>query len=51
MRARKIGRVSEVLRTGARPIGIGRAICPGLWFNTKLIIQQLTTTEIKIPKF
>ena len=51
MRARKIGRVSEVLRTGARPIGIGRAICQGLWFNTKLIIQQLTTTEIKIPKF
>ena len=28
-RTRKIGRVSEVLRAGACPIGIGRAICPG----------------------
>ena len=30
VRARKIGRVSEVLRAGTRPIGIGLAICPGL---------------------
>ena len=27
MRARKIGRVTEVLCAWARPIGIGRAIC------------------------
>ena len=27
--ARKIKRVSEVLRAGTRPIGIGRAIFPG----------------------
>ena len=30
MRARNIGHVSEVLRARARPIGIGRAIGPGL---------------------
>ena len=26
----KVGHASEVLRAGAHPIGIGRAICPGL---------------------
>ena len=30
VRARKFGRVSEILRALARSIGIGRAICPGL---------------------
>ena len=30
VRARKIGRVSEVFRTRACLIGIGHAICPGL---------------------
>ena len=30
VRARKIGHVSEVLRAWARPIGIGRTICPNL---------------------
>ena len=29
-RARNIGRLSEVLLARARPIGIGRTICPGL---------------------
>ena len=32
-RARKIGRVSEVLHAQARPIDIGRAICPGLKYD------------------
>ena len=30
MKKRKIGRVSEVLRAQARPIGMGWAICPSL---------------------
>ena len=39
VRARKIGRVSEVLRVRASPIGIGRAICPGL------LVQELIKRE------
>ena len=35
VRARKIGRVPEVLRARTRPIGIWRAICPRVG-NTRL---------------
>ena len=35
--ARKIGRVSDVLRALARPIGIERTICPGLYYQIKVI--------------
>ena len=53
VRAQKIGRVSEVLRAQARPIGIGRTICPGLinawilfdgvfslWVSLKMYFQK-----------
>ena len=33
VRARKIGHNPEVLRDRAQPIGIWRAICPGMFFT------------------
>ena len=39
--ARKIGRVSDVLRAPALPIGIERAICPGLYYQIKVILSYV----------
>ena len=41
MCARKIGRVSQVLCAPARPIGIGRAVCPGLILNDSVNCAEL----------
>ena len=50
MRARKIGRVSEVLRLRTGPISIGRAICTGLRNDLYLVIKEafklFTTLEL-----
>ena len=39
--ARKIGRVSDVLRAPARPIGTERAVCPGLYYQIKVILSYV----------
>ena len=40
-------RVSEVLRVRERPLGIERAICPGLfkeWFISRIILKKISLT-------
>ena len=45
---RKIGRVLEVLRTRARAVGIGPAICPGLLKRCKELVGP---SKLKIVCF
>ena len=48
MHSRKIGRVSEILGTQARPIGIGRAISPGLdSYHQKMNIRVASRKSLK----
>ena len=42
-RARKIGHISEVLCTWARPIGNGRTICPDLNMNQSVFTDKWST--------
>ena len=51
VRARKIGRVSEVLRAQVRPIGIECASCLGLTVYSKLIIKILQNVNAVILMF
>ena len=46
VRARKIGRFSEVLQVRARPISIGSAICPGLLLKTKRRLKLASLSNL-----
>ena len=62
LRARKIGHNPEVLRDRAQPIGIGRAICPGMFFtffscnnmfvkkDASKMLNKENTSQSKIPE-